>query len=343
MFDMNEDHYRVAVAPLTSTENTFVGRFSESVRDAGYQVESFSWKRLRGVDAVIFHWPSAFFIASNASRIVKCVAQIALMKAYGALSGVKFVWVVHNIRPHDNEASPPWLIRSFLSALDGIVVFSKHSINLVDEAYGPISSLPVLQTVHGHYKDDMEQPAKRQLAVGSQINTLFFGQVRQYKGVELLANSVCEFNDPRLKLTIAGFGNDLPLVKRLSHIAASNSQIILDIRDGHLSQSALERHVDSSHVVILPYKDILNSGSALFALSRNRAVVAPRIGSLPELQEMVGKNWLYLYDGELTLNVLSDMKEWLQARDTTAWCDLSAFNWAEVGGDVGRFLATLRQ
>src|SRR3546814_10110494 len=57
---------------------------------------------------------------------------------------------------------------------------------------------------------------------------------------------------------------------------------------------------DEADAVVLPYRDIVNSGSALLALSRFRPVIAPRLGSLIELQGQVGEDWLWLYDGPLT-------------------------------------------
>src|SRR3546814_7963709 len=66
------------------------------------------------------------------------------------------------------------------------------------------------------------------------------------------------------------------------------------------SSDLIERITDEADAVVLPYRDIVNSGSALLALSRFRPVIAPRLGSLIELQGQVGEDWLWLYDGPLT-------------------------------------------
>lgn len=52
----------------------------------------------------------------------------------------------------------------------------------------------------------------------------------------------------------------------------------------------------SANLVVLPYKEILNSGTALLGLSFDRRVYMPCTGAAPTLQRMVGREWLYLYD-----------------------------------------------
>lgn len=338
---MNEEHLSVAIEPVVSPENTFVGRFSQSIVNQGFDVKVFSWLGLAGTNLAIFHWPSGFFIASSRKRVAKCLIQIAIMRTYRKIFGVRFVWVVHNISPHDQTASPRWIVERFLSELDGIIVLSDYSVTLLRQTYCLPKSISILKTVHGHYRDDMDDPPSGQREIKDTVNALFFGQIRRYKGVDDLATSILELGDPSLRLTIAGYANDAPLVDRIKSAALSSGYIDVDIRGAHLSQSDLERHIDASHVVILPYKNILNSGTILFALSRNRPVVAPRIGSLPELQNSVGADWVYLYDGEINAQVLSDAMNWLKARPTGKECDLSEFTWDRVGEEIGKFIRQL--
>jgi hypothetical protein len=48
--------------------------------------------------------------------------------------------------------------------------------------------------------------------------------------------------------------------------------------------------------VVLPYREILNSGTALLSLSFDRPVMMPRRGAGTELERSVGSDWLCLYD-----------------------------------------------
>jgi hypothetical protein len=52
--------------------------------------------------------------------------------------------------------------------------------------------------------------------------------------------------------------------------------------------------------VVLPYRDILNSGAALLALSFDVPVLVPKKGALGELQETIGQQWVRLYEDDLS-------------------------------------------
>src|SRR3546814_19371073 len=88
------------------------------------------------------------------------------------------------------------------------------------------------------------------------------------------------------------------LTAELRQAAASAGNIHLQLE--YLSDAEIERITDEADAVVLPYRDIVNSGSALLALSRFRPVIAPRLGSLLEFQGQVGEDWLWLYDGPFT-------------------------------------------
>ena len=58
-------------------------------------------------------------------------------------------------------------------------------------------------------------------------------------------------------------------------------------------------YLPATDLVVLPYRDILNSGSAVLALSFDRPVLVPRRGSLGDLQNHVGRQWVRTYEGDI--------------------------------------------
>lgn len=88
-------------------------------------------------------------------------------------------------------------------------------------------------------------------------------------------------------------------------------------------------YVGASDVVVLPFRSVLNSGSVFLALSFNRAVLAPNLGALPEIQSHVGARWVTLYDGQLTTEHL--LQAMGAARiDEHETVDLSAYDWTSI-------------
>ena len=118
--------------------------------------------------------------------------------------------------------------------------------------------------------------------------------------------------------------------------------IQLDLRQEPLSDAELETAVDDAHAVVLPYRRILNSGAALYAMSRNRMLLAPRQGSLPELQTVVGEQWVHLYDEALTVTALRAFVAAVRAGPDGATADLSAFEWGGIAEKIQSLLRALR-
>jgi hypothetical protein len=67
-------------------------------------------------------------------------------------------------------------------------------------------------------------------------------------------------------------------------------------------------------------------------------VLAPSIGSLPELRETAGMEWVHLYDGDLTADHLQAYVSSLQAEPVCHSPDLSAHDWDGIGRQLAGFV-----
>jgi hypothetical protein len=88
-------------------------------------------------------------------------------------------------------------------------------------------------------------------------------------------------NDADLHLVVAGRPSDDEVRSRITKAAASDPRIHL--RFGFLPDEDVARYVAAADAVTLPYSSVLTSSSAMLAMSLGRAVIAPRMGCLPEL------------------------------------------------------------
>jgi glycosyltransferase involved in cell wall biosynthesis len=72
----------------------------------------------------------------------------------------------------------------------------------------------------------------------------------------------------------------------------------------------VQLYMNASSVVVLPYQDILNSGTALLAMSFAKAVIIPRLGCVPEVLSSQGG---FLYDPGEENGLLRAMQQALVA------------------------------
>jgi len=288
-------------------------------------------------DVVIFHWPDEFFSRQPLQVRWRAVLKLFLLRFARRVRGIRVIWIAHNAQPHDTESSPRFA-RSFVSALDGIVHLSQHSCSVLDAQFRPSPRTHQVITVHGHYRDDAITRPKPFVGPGREVELLYFGQIRPYKGVEELVACAAKLRDTGVRLKVIGLMQDESTAARVKEMARLVPQIQFDFRPEPLSEAELEAAVDAAHAVVLPYRRILNSGAAMYAISRNRPLLAPHQGSLPELQMAVGKQWVHLYDGDLTVPVLRDFVDGVRAGPDGAVADLSAFDWRAIAEKVQSLL-----
>jgi beta-1,4-mannosyltransferase len=81
---------------------------------------------------------------------------------------------------------------------------------------------------------------------------------------------------------------------------------------------------------VLPYVASFNSGAAWLALSFDRPVLAPALGSFVELRDELGPRWVCTYEGTLDPETIQRaLQRAAEVRDATV--DLSASNWDAIG------------
>jgi glycosyltransferase involved in cell wall biosynthesis len=158
---------------------------------------------------------------------------------------------------------------------------------------------------------------------------LFFGNVRPYKNVPLLIEAFRAVSHAQrdVQLVIAGQPGRMMEVDELQRLAAADSRVRLALE--FIPDEKVPLYMGAADVVVLPFNSILNSGSVFLALSFNRAVLAPRLGALPEIQHRLGSRWVKLYEGPLATQHLQQVLDGagIEEHETA---DLSAFDWDSI-------------
>ena len=326
------------------TSNRFTNLFSEAVQGSGWTVREFSWGPA-GVFApkvILLHWPDELFTCKNPFQHAKAAFKLTMLNLSRSLFGSRLVWVVHEAKPHDKERRPQWSTRTFLGSLDGAIYLSNASRRVAEADVPELKRVPALVTRHGHYRFDMEKPAEPRRTPGKRLDLVYFGQVRPYRNADGLIRAAEGLSPDEVRITILGWCKDPEYKKLLEDMAAKAPAIRLDIRDEFVPQADLEAALDDSDGCVLPYRNILNSGAALFALSRNRPVMAPRLGTLPELQNEVGRDWVDLYDGDITADDLKAFCASVRATHAPV-ADLGLYEWGPIGEQIRHFFDQISQ
>lgn len=335
--DTNSDRI-IALAPLLSEFNAFTALFAEAVERAGGTPVAYRWgfRDLARCDAVIFHWPEQFIGSGGRLFALGQLLRIALLKR---THGLKVVWVAHNVHPHDRGEGRSLVHATFLRLLDGIIYLSEPSRQLVREAHRLPRRIVEQVTAHGPYPAPpltFSPPAP-----SGHVQLTAFGLVRPYKNLGELVDAARDLGREGTEVAIVGKRHGPDYAAALEARAAGCPALRLELSDTVIDETALDAAIDAAHGIVLPYRKILNSGSAILALSRARPVLVPATGSMPELAQLVGPDWVRLYEGPITARVLGEFADHVRSIPAGTAPDLARISWDRVTEDLRLFFGRL--
>jgi D-inositol-3-phosphate glycosyltransferase len=194
--------------------------------------------------------------------------------------------VLDNIKPHEKRFGDRILTKYFLKSIDGTVVMSNTVLNDLESFR---KDIPVSFTPHPLF-DNYGKPVDRKEAL-SALNLdptcsylLFFGFIRDYKGLDLLIEA---FSDKRLrnrnlKLIVAGefYENDTPyrnLVKKY------NLEDEIIFYDHFIKDSEVRLFFSGADLVVQPYKSATQSGVTQVAFYYDKPMLVTDVGGLKEI------------------------------------------------------------
>ncbi len=115
----------------------------------------------------------------------------------------------------------------------------------------------------------------------------------------------------------------------MSRAAHGDDRIICIFR--FVPEKEMQSYLNASDLVVLPFAEVLNSGSVLLALSFNRPVLTAADGALLELRELVGETWIKTYENALTPQHIQDAVKWAAAKRQSSVAPLDKLDWSSIG------------
>ena len=113
---------------------------------------------------------------------------------------------------------------------------------------------------------------------------LFFGYIRKYKGLDLLLEAAARARDsvPGLHIIIAGEPkDDFSIYARMIDHLAISEIVHCDIR--YIPLDEVSDYFAASDIVVLPYRNIYQSGLLYMAFAYKKSVIASRVGGVAEV------------------------------------------------------------
>ena len=196
----------------------------------------------------------------------------------------KIIALVDNMIPHEKRWGDKLLTGYFAKNMDGFLTMS----NKVMEDVKLFSDKPMVLSAHpifNHFGEPISKEKARQI-IG--INKeekiiLFFGFIRQYKGLDLLLNAMASstIKSLNIKLLIVGeFYEDAKpyhdLIKKL------NLEPSIIIYSQFIPDAEVKNYVCAADFIIQPYKNATQSGVTPLAYHFEKPMLVTNVGSLAD-------------------------------------------------------------
>lgn len=236
--------------------------------------------KLKKVEVVHFHFFSYSFLE---------LISILISRFFG----FKVVITVHDVESFSSGKSKNFS-KSIFKLARRLIVHNKVSAkSLLELDSCLIDKLHIIP--HGHYLDFVAKGKAEFCNFGQKgmfegPTILFFGQIKEVKGLDLLLMAMPRIiqDFPGVKLVIAGkvWKTDFSRYQKIIDSLGISQSVVKEIR--YIKDNEVSSFYNSADLVVLPYKKIYQSGVLLMAMSYEKPVV---VSDLEGMTEIVKDNY----------------------------------------------------
>lgn len=225
-------------------------------------------------DAVILQWWHPYF--------APCYRILATL-----LGEIPLLITCHNVFPHERFPLDRFLTRMVLKRADGYIVQShldeKDLLTVKPDANYVVTPHP---TYNAFKMKNMSRAEARELLAVRHDSPmlLFFGFVREYKGLKYLLDALPEVKKriPDISLWVVGdFGDDKDVY--LEQIERNRIGDNIRLVEGYVPDQEVEKYFAAADLVVLPYVSATQSGIVQIAYGFDKPVVVTDVGGLPDV------------------------------------------------------------
>ncbi|SNR96806.1 glycosyltransferase [Blastococcus mobilis] len=300
------DRKRVLAWPArrNRAENPYNYLLSQALAAIDVRVDEFEPARaiLGKFDVLHIHWPEALI-----KNVGPGLAGLRLFGLSLILLWVRFlrrkpiVWTVHNVAPHGHQRRGLiFLLRLLLLVVVDRTIYLDRSTSLTLAAESArLAKKPSTVIPHGLYTvpppdEHFQHSLALKLDTASDVTVFgLVGSLERYKGVSELIGAFMDCEDRSLRLLLVGACRDASLRAEVEEAQAKDDRV--RVRLGWLSEKEMVAAIGVSDWIVVPFRNVTNSGSIIMALQVGRPVIVPALGSLPSLADEVGSEWMMCY------------------------------------------------
>ena len=192
----------------------------------------------------------------------------------------KVISILHNVVPHEPRFFDAPLTRYFLSGCTGNVTLCDEVAEDLKRLSLKAPNITLFHPIYGHFGEKMpREEAEKALGLKPGMrNLLFFGLIRDYKGLDILLDAFGKL-DSGYQLIVAGepYGS---FVKYRNIIDRSPAKDRIRLFTRYIKDSEVKVFFSASDLAVLPYRSATQSGISAIAYHFEVPMVVTDVGGL---------------------------------------------------------------
>jgi D-inositol-3-phosphate glycosyltransferase len=198
----------------------------------------------------------------------------------------KIIALVDNLLPHETRIGDKAFTNYFIKQTDGLIAMSKSVFDDLDLFRKKQPKKITPHPIYDHYGELLSRDvALEKLQLDNSFNyLLFFGFIRDYKGLDILleAMSFDRIKNLNLKLIIAGeyYSNEAKY-KALIETYCLEKNVLLFT--DYIPDDKINQYFCAANLVTQPYKTATQSGVTQIGFHFHKPMLVTNVGGLPEI------------------------------------------------------------
>lgn len=195
----------------------------------------------------------------------------------------KFICQIDNVEPHESHIIDRPCNSYYLKAVDGFV----HMSEQVHSELRAYTQAPSLYSPHPMFENFGEAvdraEACRHIGIDAECDyTLFFGLIRDYKGLDLLLRAWRQWMPEGRRLLIAGefYASREKYVGLIEELGLCDRVVL---HDRFIADEDVRYYFSAADLLVLPYRTATQSGVTQIAYNFSLPMIVTRVGGLPEI------------------------------------------------------------
>ena len=246
----------------------------------------------------------------------------------------KFVCQIDNVEPHEHHIIDRPCNHYYLGAVDGFVYMSEQ-VHGELKAY---TAAPALFSPHPMFENfgkavERDEACRRIGIDPAQKYTLFFGLIRDYKGLDLLLRAWAKWMPDGRKLLIAGefYASREKYISLIEELGLQDRVVL---HDRFIADEDVKYYFSAADALVLPYRTATQSGVTQIAYNFSLPMIVTRVGGLPEIvpdgrvglvceadAESIKEALERLYEGDTLQRLKANFAEERKRFSWAAMCD----------------------